>query len=208
EPYDRPPLSKQLLSGEWGVDDLRLPVDVAALAVEWERGHRAPALDRAAREVERADGRRLAYDGLVLATGAVPRHLPGGRALAGVHVLRTLDDCLAIKADLAASPGRGGPPPLPLQRPRGARRRGPPGADGAHPRVRPRLAVRRPAPRPRGAGAPRGRGGGARGGGAGGAGRAGPRIGDRRRRGGRGHRGHAVDGLARGLGAGARQRRR
>ncbi len=106
EPYDRPPLSKQLLAGEWGLDDLRVPVHVDALDVEWERGHRATGLDLAGREVELADGRRIAYDGLVLATGAAPRHLPGGPALAGVHVLRTLDDCLAIKADLDASPGR------------------------------------------------------------------------------------------------------
>jgi len=56
--------------------------------------------------VSLADGRALAYDGLVLATGASPRHLPGGGGLAGVHVLRTLDDCLAIRADLDASPGR------------------------------------------------------------------------------------------------------
>ncbi|MET0804970.1 MAG: FAD-dependent oxidoreductase, partial [Acidimicrobiales bacterium] len=105
-PYDRPPLSKQLLSGAWALADARLPVDVDALEVDWERGCRATGLDLTARRLALADGRTIPFDGLVIATGAAPRHLPGSGGLAGVHVLRTLDDCLAIKADLDAAPGR------------------------------------------------------------------------------------------------------
>jgi NADPH-dependent 2,4-dienoyl-CoA reductase/sulfur reductase-like enzyme len=53
-----------------------------------------------------SDGSTVAFDGLVLATGAVPRRVPGWPELAGVHVLRTLDDCAALRADLAGSPRR------------------------------------------------------------------------------------------------------
>jgi NADPH-dependent 2,4-dienoyl-CoA reductase/sulfur reductase-like enzyme len=86
--------------------DARLPVDADALEVDWERGQRATSLDLTDRRIGLADGRSIPFDGLVIATGASPRHLPGAEGLAGVHVLRTLEDCLAIKADLDAGPGR------------------------------------------------------------------------------------------------------
>ena len=105
-PYDRPPLSKQVLAGTWEVEDARLPVHADELAVDWERGQRATGLDLDGRTVALADGRNIAFDGLVIATGASPRRLPGTEGLAGVHVLRTLEDCLAIRADLDRSPGR------------------------------------------------------------------------------------------------------
>lgn len=105
-PYDRPPLSKQVLAGTWAPGDARLPVDADALEVDWERGQRATGVDLGDRRVHLADGRSIGFDGLVIATGAAPRHLPGSGGLGGVHVLRSLDDCLAIKADLDASPGR------------------------------------------------------------------------------------------------------
>jgi len=105
-PYDRPPLSKQVLAGTWEPDHVKLPVDVDALTVEWERGRRAVGLDLVDRTVALDDGRALAYDGLVIATGASPRHLPGGAERAGVHVLRTADDALALRADLDAGPSR------------------------------------------------------------------------------------------------------
>ena len=81
-------------------------MDADALEVDWERGQRATGLDLTERRVGLADGRSIAFDGLVIATGASPRRLPGSEGLAGVHVLRTLEDCLAIKADLDAGPGR------------------------------------------------------------------------------------------------------
>jgi 3-phenylpropionate/trans-cinnamate dioxygenase ferredoxin reductase component len=95
-----------VLAGTWEIEDARLPVDVDALAVDWERGHRATGLDLGDRAVALDDGRRIGFDGLVIATGAAPRQLPGAGSLAGVHVLRTLEDCLAIRADLEGSPGR------------------------------------------------------------------------------------------------------
>lgn len=105
EPYDRPPLSKEILRGEWEPARIALARDgLAALGAELRFGVRAEALDTAARRVRLAGGEALAYDGLVIATGAAARRLPGQPALAGVHVLRTLDDALAIRDALAAGP--------------------------------------------------------------------------------------------------------
>jgi 3-phenylpropionate/trans-cinnamate dioxygenase ferredoxin reductase component len=101
-PYDRPPLSKQVLQGAWEPEmaSLRDQGQYDALGVTWHLGRRAAALDVAARTVTLDDGEPLAYDGLVIATGATPRWLPGGQELAGIHVLRTLEECLAIRAEL------------------------------------------------------------------------------------------------------------
>lgn len=174
-PYDRPPLSKQVLAGDWQPD--RTPLTTAdeggieALDLDWRLGARAVGLDLTRRTVELAPAgahtssvttqphERMTFDGLVIATGAVPRTLPltatgtgrftvtgsavttaagsaasadPGRApdtgpaagppvggsdidaagsgtpavLQGVHTLRTLDDCLAIRAELDATPQR------------------------------------------------------------------------------------------------------
>lgn len=105
EPYDRPPLSKEVLAGAWDADRIalrRLPYD--ELDVDWRFGRRATALDTAGREIELDGGERLRVDGVVVATGAGPRVLPGTPAVAGVHTLRTLDDCLALRAELDAGP--------------------------------------------------------------------------------------------------------
>jgi NADPH-dependent 2,4-dienoyl-CoA reductase/sulfur reductase-like enzyme len=97
-PYDRPPLSKQVLAGTWGAERTVLPAGADdALDLDWRLGVRATGLDLAAREVALDDGSAVAFDGLVIATGATPRHLPGTGDLAGVHTLRTLDDCLAVR---------------------------------------------------------------------------------------------------------------
>ncbi|MEZ5138412.1 MAG: FAD/NAD(P)-binding oxidoreductase [Acidimicrobiales bacterium] len=102
-PYDRPPLSKQVLTGEWDAERVAL---VAAadegLELTWERGVAATGLDLGGRTVALADGRQLPFDGLVIATGARARRLPGDDGLAGVHALRTLDDALAVRAAVAA----------------------------------------------------------------------------------------------------------
>ncbi len=104
-PYDRPPLSKEVLAGKWDVERTRLlrPED-DALAVEWRLGQRAEALDLGARQLRLAGGESVGFDGLVIATGTYARRLPGAPPLAGIHVLRTLDDCLALRAALDASP--------------------------------------------------------------------------------------------------------
>jgi NADPH-dependent 2,4-dienoyl-CoA reductase/sulfur reductase-like enzyme len=105
-PYDRPPLSKQVLAGEWGTDRtvLRAADDYAPLALDLHLGCRAVGLDLDARVVALDDGQRIDFDGLVIATGCTPRRLPATPELTGIHVLRTLDDCLAIRDTLAAGP--------------------------------------------------------------------------------------------------------
>ena len=106
-PYDRPPLSKQVLAGEWDADRVALPAGAGdALDVTWELGVAAAGLDLEARRLALGDGRELAFDGLVVATGAAPRSLPGTGALTGVHTLRTLEDALAVRAALEAGASR------------------------------------------------------------------------------------------------------
>ncbi|UGS33678.1 NAD(P)/FAD-dependent oxidoreductase [Capillimicrobium parvum] len=104
EPYDRPPLSKQVLTGEWARGDVMLPFDAEALGAEWRLGRAAIGLDAEARAVRLDDGSTQVFqDGVVIATGAKPRRGLGD-ALAGVHVLRTLDDSIALASDLAEGP--------------------------------------------------------------------------------------------------------
>jgi len=103
QPYDRPPLSKQLLAGTWGLDRVRLrdPEKIDALGLDLRLGHTATALDVAGHRLDLDDGDRLEYDGCVVATGAHPRTLPGSAHLGGVHTLRTLEDCFALGADVS-----------------------------------------------------------------------------------------------------------
>jgi NADPH-dependent 2,4-dienoyl-CoA reductase/sulfur reductase-like enzyme len=104
-PYDRPPLSKELLRGDWEPDEIVLRKQgVDELELDWRLEARAVALDTALREVELHDGERVAFDGLVIATGATPRRLPNQRALAGLFTLRTLDDALALRELLEGRP--------------------------------------------------------------------------------------------------------
>ncbi|GAA3507695.1 NADPH-dependent 2,4-dienoyl-CoA reductase/sulfur reductase-like enzyme [Streptosporangium album] len=104
-PYDRPPLSKQVLSGAWNPERARLRPQAAlsALDAEFILADPAVGLDAAARTVHTTSGRALRADAIVVATGLRPRVLPGQADLAGVHVLRTLDDALALRADLLDS---------------------------------------------------------------------------------------------------------
>lgn len=106
-PYDRPPLSKHYLAGGWDEDKLRLraATDPDALGIEWRLGVAATGLDLESMTVQLADGSSIGYDGLVIATGAAPRRLPGSD-LDGVHVLRTLDDASALRAAFEAEPQR------------------------------------------------------------------------------------------------------
>jgi NADPH-dependent 2,4-dienoyl-CoA reductase/sulfur reductase-like enzyme len=105
-PYDRPPLSKEVLRGDREPDAIALakPQSLSDLAIELRTGTRATALDLAARRVVLEGGEAIGFDGLLVATGARARPLPGAPALPGVFTLRTLDDCLAIRAALAGSP--------------------------------------------------------------------------------------------------------
>ncbi|MFD4252384.1 NAD(P)/FAD-dependent oxidoreductase [Amycolatopsis thermoflava] len=98
-PYDRPPLSKEFLAGTMSAAELALESDDEDLDVDWCLGARAVALDPALRTIVLDSGERIVCDGVVLATGARARRLPGS-PLAGVHTLRTLDDAIALRAEL------------------------------------------------------------------------------------------------------------
>ena len=104
-PYDRPPLSKQLLAGEWELERVQLRSDeeLRDLDVELRLGERATGLDLGARTVQ-LEGDRVPFDGLIIATGARPRTLPGAPDLEGLHTLRTVEDSLAIGEALGARP--------------------------------------------------------------------------------------------------------
>lgn len=96
-PIDRPPLSKKFLQGESAGDPLRTD---PGLDIDLLLGCEATGLDLAAREVSLDDGSRLGYDGLVIATGATVRRLPGSEGRSNVHVLRTLEDAAALRSAL------------------------------------------------------------------------------------------------------------
>ena len=101
-PYDRPPLSKQLLTGDWDVD--RLPLRSAAefdeLQLDFLNGRTAQALDVAGQQVLLDGDERVDFDGLIIATGARALRLPFGQQLNGVHVLRTQADAIGIRDEL------------------------------------------------------------------------------------------------------------
>lgn len=103
-PYQRPPLSKALLTGETTEDRLVLrgPELLAKRNIELIAGTRVTAIDRTGRQVQLSDGSALAYRGLALATGGRPRTLPiPGAGLDGVVTLRTIEDSRRIGAGIA-----------------------------------------------------------------------------------------------------------
>ncbi|WP_079161493.1 NAD(P)/FAD-dependent oxidoreductase [Streptomyces fodineus] len=104
-PYDRPPLSKQILAGTWEPDRTALcgAGELGALGADLLLGRSAVGLDVAGRQVLLDGGDRIGFDGLVIATGVTPRRLPGA-GLAGIHVLRTLDDALSLRLHLLGRP--------------------------------------------------------------------------------------------------------
>lgn len=106
-PYDRPPLSKHVLAGTLEAGATRLP-ELTALRARWRLGSAAVALDRAARRLRLADGSILAYDKLLVTTGAEARPWPAetGGGLAGIHTLRGREDAAALRTALVASPRR------------------------------------------------------------------------------------------------------
>ncbi|MEN9504939.1 MAG: hypothetical protein RI958_865 [Actinomycetota bacterium] len=101
-PYDRPPLSKKLLAGEWEADRIRLrkPADLESLGLDLRLGVAATGLDLGRRSLAMADGAAIGFDSLVIATGAATRRLPGQPDLDGVCDLRTVADALDLRARL------------------------------------------------------------------------------------------------------------
>ncbi|RUP03883.1 MAG: FAD-dependent oxidoreductase [Mycobacterium sp.] len=102
-PYDRPPLSKEVLRSE--IDDTALKPR------EWydekditlRLGQAATGVDTAAQTVTLADGTSLGYDELVIATGLVPRRIPSLPDLEGIRVLRSFDECMALRSHASSA---------------------------------------------------------------------------------------------------------
>ncbi len=103
-PYDRPPLSKQVLLGEYDVAEIALrPASwYEEQGIELRLGTAATAIDAKHGKLSLADGSELEYDGLVLATGSRPRALNVTGGAPGVHVLRSVEDAVALRPGLAA----------------------------------------------------------------------------------------------------------
>jgi NADPH-dependent 2,4-dienoyl-CoA reductase/sulfur reductase-like enzyme len=107
EPYDRPPLSKQVLKGWVPADHTKLP-RMREVDAEWRLGVAATGLDRAKKLIRLADGDEVPFDRVLLATGVRARQWPNPveAALEGVYTLRTSDDAARLQAALAAGPRR------------------------------------------------------------------------------------------------------
>ena len=99
-PYDRPPLSKDLLAGGGADPVFRAAEWYAERSVELLLGRSAVGLDVAARQVRLDDGSVAGYGDLIVATGAHPRRLPGLAGRPNVHVLRSVADARALRAVL------------------------------------------------------------------------------------------------------------
>ncbi len=103
-PYNRPPLSKEALSGDLSHEKLVFRVRANAADVTWRHGVSARSSDLDARHVTLSDGEVVPYDALAAATGVSARRLPipgpPPTAAGGRHVIRTLDDAIALRAAL------------------------------------------------------------------------------------------------------------
>jgi NADPH-dependent 2,4-dienoyl-CoA reductase/sulfur reductase-like enzyme len=105
-PYDRPPLSKQVLQGVWEPEQtfFRKKDGYDALALDMRLGVRAVSVDLRARRVALADGTFADYDRLIIATGARVRTLSGIAPRAGLFALRGLDDAIVLRRALMDAP--------------------------------------------------------------------------------------------------------
>ncbi|ELS58200.1 NAD(P)/FAD-dependent oxidoreductase [Streptomyces viridochromogenes] len=99
-PYNRPPLSKEVLAGKAPFESLALTPKPAAADVEWRLGTGVRAARLAERTVALDDGSTLPYDGLVVATGMRPRRLRCPGPLTGRHTVRTLADAQGLRGEL------------------------------------------------------------------------------------------------------------
>lgn len=102
-PYDRPPLSKEVLRSE--TDDVTLkPAEFYSdNDITMRLGAGATAVDTAAKTVTLRDGAAVAYDELVIATGLVPKRIPSFPDLAGIHVLRNLDESIKLRREAGSA---------------------------------------------------------------------------------------------------------
>src|SRR5215218_10336767 len=105
-PYDRPPLSKQVLQGTWEPEQtfFRRKDGYRSLALDLRLGVRAASVDLRSRRVTLADDTFADYDRLIIATGARVRTLPGIALRPGLLALRTLDDAITLRRELMNAP--------------------------------------------------------------------------------------------------------
>jgi NADPH-dependent 2,4-dienoyl-CoA reductase/sulfur reductase-like enzyme len=106
EPYEKPPLSKAVLTGKTKPQDAPIagPGGVGGHKITLKSGTRCAAIDRGGRAVVTEAGERIRYDALVLATGAINRMLPlFPAAQPGIHYLRTHTEALALREQLSRS---------------------------------------------------------------------------------------------------------
>ncbi|RPE46560.1 NAD/ferredoxin-dependent reductase-like protein [Streptomyces sp. Ag109_O5-1] len=99
-PYNRPPLSKEVLAGKVPFESLAFRPRASVSDVEWRLGRRVVSAGLDERTVRLDDGGALSYDGLVVATGMRPRRLNCPGPLAGRHTVRTLDDAQGLREEL------------------------------------------------------------------------------------------------------------
>ncbi|RVW01805.1 FAD-dependent oxidoreductase [Rhodococcus spongiicola] len=99
-PYDRPPLSKEVVRGESDDTTLRPREFYDEHRIDLRLGVAATGIDRSGRVLHLADGSEIDYAELIIATGLSPRRIPGLPDLAGVHVLRSVDESRALRSDL------------------------------------------------------------------------------------------------------------
>jgi NADPH-dependent 2,4-dienoyl-CoA reductase/sulfur reductase-like enzyme len=102
-PYDRPPLSKEVLRAESDDTTLKPAEFYQENDITVRLGTAARTVDTAAKTVALADGGELVYDELVIATGLVPKRIPSFPDLAGIHVLRSFDESLALRKEAASA---------------------------------------------------------------------------------------------------------
>jgi NADPH-dependent 2,4-dienoyl-CoA reductase/sulfur reductase-like enzyme len=100
-PYNRPPLSKELLSGTGEIDEIYFPIKESVADIEWVLGQAATSLDIQEQKVTDLSGTSHSYSALVIATGLRPKPLPvDANGILGIHVLRTFDDAFALRKQL------------------------------------------------------------------------------------------------------------
>ncbi|PRY37325.1 FAD-dependent oxidoreductase [Umezawaea tangerina] len=105
KPYHRPALSKEVITGELNPRELGFKIS-DEMGATWRLGVPAESLDTSRRMVGLPGGEEVRYDGLIIATGVESRHMPGApRQDERVHVLRTVDDAIAIRNSIATTQG-------------------------------------------------------------------------------------------------------
>jgi NADPH-dependent 2,4-dienoyl-CoA reductase/sulfur reductase-like enzyme len=102
-PYDRPPLSKEVLRSEVNDSTLKPREFYDEKNITLRLGSAVRSLDPTNQTITLADGTQLEYDEAVIATGLVPKRIPSFPDVAGIHVLRFVDECMTLRAEAAAA---------------------------------------------------------------------------------------------------------